>query len=290
MVGSTKVGRRRFLAAMAGISAAVLTEQASAQSVDWRNLSGTDTDPTDQDRSDVQSVGSSRNRTRRPNRPKTLCFLEGTRIATPNGHCLVEELSVGQLVLTVAGQSKPIKWLGQCRRAADATGAWDHDDLPITIEAHAIADNVPSRDLHLSPEHALYLDGILIPAKHLVNGTTIYPMSTRGLDAVNYYHLELDCHDAVWAEGAAAETYRDTGTRSAFDSSEEQDEFRPSRTITKPFAPLVALHGRRNIIASHLRSAGSLLIDRRSQFEVTRDRIFERAVAIEEARGISLAA
>lgn len=291
MVAKTKIARRRLLAAVAGISAAVLTERASANSLDWRNLSGNDTAPADSNSSSVQTATpsgtqSSTSRTQ----AQTLCFLKGTRIATPDGDCRIEDLQVGQLVTTVSGDSKPVQWLGHSQRFSDGSGHWSNDALPITIEAHALAENIPNRDLHVSPEHALYIDGLLIPAKHLINGTTIYPMSSIGLTAVDYYHLELDVHDAVLAEGAPAETFRDTGTRWTFDSAVSQTGFEPTSNSAQPFAPLVEIHGRRAYIATHLRSAASLIVDLRGQFELTRDRVSERGLAIAEAREMSIAA
>lgn len=289
MVARTKIARRRFLAAMAGISATIMTERASANSVDWRNLSGNDPTATDTqagvrpiDPLTTPGSGSSGSR--------TLCFLQGTRVATPNGSCRIEDLKTGQLVLNLDGAPKQIKWLGHSRRMHGSNGNWAEDARPITIEAGAISDQVPARDLHVSPEHAIYLDGILIPAKHLVNDITIYPMDMGNVATVNYYHLELDEHDAILAEGLAAETYRETGQRSSFEESEVEHGFIPSEESVAPFAPLVALHRRRDAILSHLRSAGSILLDQRGQFELTRDRLFERAIEIEESQSVALAA
>ncbi len=289
MVARTKIARRRFLAAMAGISATVMTERASANSVDWRNLSGNDPSATDI-QAGVRPIEPLTTPGAGSSRSQTLCFLEGTSVATPNGPRRIEDLRVGQFVLNAAGQAKPVKWLGHSRRMADQSGNWTADTRPITIEAGAISDQVPARDLHVSPEHAIYLDGILIPAKHLVNGITIYPMDVRNVTTISYYHLELDAHDAVLAEGLAAETYRDTGQRASFERTEAHQGFSPSDETTEPFAPLVALHRRRDAILSHLRSAGSILLDQRGQFEMTRDRLFDRAIEIEELRSNSLAA
>ena len=291
MAAKIKIARRRFLAAVAGISASIVSERASAHSVDWRRLSGNGS----RDRHGRRSSNSlaptrTQQRRRRWGQSQTLCFVKGTSIATPNGERRVEDLRPGQLVLNAQGQPKSIKWIGSSLRTANVDGEWSEDALPITIEAGALADQTPHRDLHISPEHALYLDGILIPAKYLVNGITIYPMNPDGLESVAYYHLELESHDAVLAEGAAAETYRDTGLRGTFEASETQPGYNPAIKATEPFAPLIAMHRRRDTLASHLRSAGSVLIDYRTQFEITRDSLLERAYAIEELRGYKSAA
>lgn len=73
---------------------------------------------------------------------------------------------------------------------------------------------VPRADLYLSPDHALYWDGVLIPVKHLINGSTIARVP---VDDVIYYHLELSGHDVILAKGAPAETYVDTGDRAKFE-------------------------------------------------------------------------
>ena len=70
-------------------------------------------------------------------------------------------------------------------------------------------------DLWLSPDHALLLHDVLIPVKYLINGSTVAQVP---VESITYYHLELLSHDAVLAEGVAAETYLDTGTRAYFDA------------------------------------------------------------------------
>jgi hypothetical protein len=84
---------------------------------------------------------------------------------------------------------------------------------PILIRHGAFGLHRPHRDLVLSPDHAVFVDGVLIPARYLVDGDAIAPLPTS---SVTYYHIELDRHDVVIAEGLAAESYLDTGDRASF--------------------------------------------------------------------------
>ena len=141
------------------------------------------------------------------------CFAAGTRLDTPDGPVAVENLAEGDLVLTAAGPARRVKWVG-----------WRHLDLrrhpdpavaqPIEVAPGAIAPGIPARAVRLSPEHALALDGMLIPVRLLTNGTTI--RQDAACRSVTYYHVELDSHDLLLAEGMAAESYLDTGNRSIF--------------------------------------------------------------------------
>ena len=140
------------------------------------------------------------------------CFAAGTKIATPQGRRPVETLAVGDDVTTVLGGPGRIVWTGS--RAVDC-GMHPRPETvwPVRIAAHSIALNVPERDLYVSPDHALYLDGVLIPARLLINGTTIRQIKRR---QVVYHHIELEQHDLVLAEGMPAESYLDTGDKAAF--------------------------------------------------------------------------
>lgn len=128
----------------------------------------------------------------------------------------VEDLMVGDLAMTVSGEHRPIRWIGH--RLVEAFDHADPQDFwPVRITAGAIAMGVPSRDLLVSPDHCLMFDDVLVPAKHLINGVTI---RQEAVEAVGYWHIELDSHDALFAEGAPAESYRDCGMHAFFEGAE----------------------------------------------------------------------
>lgn len=143
----------------------------------------------------------------------TPCFVRGTLIATPGGEVAVEFLKIGDIVLTVNNGAVPIKWIGSRKLDPKAMDK-PRDELPIRIRAGAISENQPSRDLFVSPDHCMFIEGSLIPAKLLINGTTI--LQEIILSPIDYFHVELEEHDVIWAEGAQAESYLDLGNKSAF--------------------------------------------------------------------------
>jgi hypothetical protein len=148
-----------------------------------------------------------------------VCFVAGTRILTARGEKPVESLRPGELVATLSGQGSPLKpvlFLGR-RRIALAGNPHAAELAPVRIRAGALGENTPHRDLLVSPDHCLYLDGALVPARLLVNGGSI--AVEKGLAEVTYFHIELPAHDVVLAEGAAAESWLDAGNRSWFENA-----------------------------------------------------------------------
>jgi hypothetical protein len=141
------------------------------------------------------------------------CFRAGTLILTARGEVVVEQLVAGDQVISPDGKALAVKWVGW-RHLDIARSSERHRLWPIRIARGAIAENVPRRDLFISPDHAVYLDGLLIPAAALVNGATI--TQSQDVKDITYYHIELERHGIVLAEGVAAESYIDTGNRSFF--------------------------------------------------------------------------
>jgi Hint domain len=166
------------------------------------------------------------------------CLLLGTRITTSDGSACVEDLSLGAMVLTASGESRPVRWLGHreldCNRYRNPAVVW-----PICVKAGAFAENQPSRDLWVSPAHAILVEGVLIPAEKLVNGATIVQVP-RG--HVEYWHVELDSHDILLTEGLPTESYVDCGNRTAFVNGgaylEAHPDFKPKHW-TDTCVPLV---------------------------------------------------
>ena len=123
--------------------------------------------------------------------------------------------------------AQPVKWLG--RRRIDLTAHPRPETVaPIRIRRGAFANNMPHTDLMVSPDHAIFVDGKLICARQLVNGTTI--RQEAGVTAVDYYHVELGTHAILLAEGLPTESYLDTGNRGFFANSDAPLTLHPELT------------------------------------------------------------
>jgi hypothetical protein len=140
------------------------------------------------------------------------CFVTGTRIATPHGECPVERLQAGNRVLLAHGGTARVVWLGHrrvdCRRHPRPL-----DVLPVRIVTGAFGHGAPAYDLWLSPDHAVFIGGDLIPVRYLINGASI---AQHLVPNVTYWHVELQRHAVLLAEGLPCESYLDTGNRAAF--------------------------------------------------------------------------
>ena len=150
------------------------------------------------------------------------CFLAGTLIATPEGQVAVEMLAIGDLILTSDGRAVPAKWIGR-QTHISAFGMLE-TRRPVIITADALGENLPVRDLRLTADHAIVLDGLLVQAGALVNGTTIRHMTSAELgERFVVYHIETEHHETVVAEGMAAETFVDNVSRRRFHNYAEYE-------------------------------------------------------------------
>jgi Hint domain len=204
------------------------------------------------------------------------CFLSGTRIKTTEGEINIEELRIGDNVLTASGQTKPIKFIGRTKVSRERTGPCKTGEGPVKISRFAIDGKAPHSDLYVSPWHAIYIDSILVPVKYLVNGVTIVADAKPEALSLTYYHIELDTHEAILAEGLAVESFR-RGNLHAFDNADEYVRLygSPGEPLA-PFAPIVSYNSSCQELASHIRSALAPVYDFRKPIEKVRDRVVDR--------------
>ena len=141
------------------------------------------------------------------------CYVRGTRILTDRGEIAVEDLMIGDGLMTVSGAVRPLRWIGT-RSYAGRFLSGNRALHPVLIRQGALGEGLPRRDLHVSPEHAMYLDGVLVPACALIDGVAV--LQPRPGGQVEYFHLELDSHDVILAEGAPSESFLDDGSRGTF--------------------------------------------------------------------------
>ncbi len=152
------------------------------------------------------------------------CYLRGTRVLTDQGEKAVEDLAIGDFLVTANGAVRALRWIGNRSYAARFVAA-NRGVLPVLIRAGALAEGIPHRDLFVSPAHAMFLHGVLVPAASLVNGTSVI-QSSDATD-IHYYHLELGSHDVILAEGALSETFVDDDSRGMFHNAASFYEMYP---------------------------------------------------------------
>ena len=148
----------------------------------------------------------------------TKCFLLGTNILTSKGEKSVESLSVGDEVVAICNNgriNRKIVWIGKTDISVDQ-GKNRYDLYPVCIKAHAFGLNKPHRDLYLTPEHTVYIDGGLIPVRMLVNGRSIVIDKSR--DKFQIYHVETEQHSILLSENLMTESYLNTDDKYLFDN------------------------------------------------------------------------
>jgi hypothetical protein len=204
------------------------------------------------------------------------CFLKGTKIQTAEGGRQIETLAVGDLLPTMFGGLRPVQWIGRYPlRKSDPSKPWVKDALPVRIARSALAPHLPRADLYVTAAHSLLIDGVLVPAEMLINGTTITRYEASETDELEYFHIKLESHDVVYAEGVPAETLLNV-EESAVNFAEYLRQYGTAATDEDRCAPHIHIWGGRIELKSRLRSALSPWIDLRNRADVVRDQLEER--------------
>jgi hypothetical protein len=145
------------------------------------------------------------------------CFLSGTLLSAADGAMRVEDIQAGDRLMRADGRTTCVKWV-----AKQEMHPWCQTPEkinPVCIKAGALAEGVPARNLFLTLDHGVVLDGLLINAGALCNGTSIFQVERMPLDGFCYYHVETDAHDVIVAEGAPVESFADFAGRADFDNA-----------------------------------------------------------------------
>jgi hypothetical protein len=216
-----------------------------------------------------------------PSQEGQTCFLRGTSIRTAQGWRNVEDLAIGDLLPTVFGGTQPVRWVGNYRyRKSDPNKPWAKSIRPVRIARSALGPDTPHADLFVTQAHALYVDGALVEVGSLVNGKTIALHAAEELGELELFHVKLDAHDVIFAEGAPCETLL-TVNESANNFAEYFRRYGTPQGVDRPCLPVLSYGGSgRKEIKSRLRSALSPFVDRREQIDIIRDRLEERALAL----------
>jgi len=208
------------------------------------------------------------------------CFLKGTKIRTAEGECKVEDLAVGDLLPTLFGGVRPIQWVARfAYKRSDSTKPWARYAQPVRIARSALAPGVPHADLFVTSWHALFIDDALVPASNLINGTTITLYAADEFNELEFFHIKLETHDVIYAEGAQCETQLNV-SETASNFTEYYRMYGAPNAQEVSCAPLLYYGGRRGEIKSRLRSAISPWFDIREKVDVIRDRLEERGIAL----------
>ena len=177
---------------------------------------------------------------------------------------------------------RPIQWIARFPiKKSDPSRPWPKEASPVRIARSALAPDVPQADLVITAPHAVLIDGLLIPAGNLVNGTTIR-LEAREEDELEFFNIKMESHDAIYAEGTAVETMLGVN-EGAVNFAEYFRMYGMPKTSGTLCALFVSYGGGRDELKSRIRSAVSPWVDCREQIDVIRDRLEERAAALAQS-------
>jgi hypothetical protein len=208
------------------------------------------------------------------------CFLKGTTIRTVSGDRKIQDLAIGDLLPTMFGGPRPVQWIGRYPyKKSDSSKPWADNARPVRIARSALAPNVPHADLYVTGAHSLLIDGVLAPAELLINGTTITRYEASEYDELEYFHVKLERHDVIYAEGAPAETLLNVEESAVNFAKYFRLRGMPA-SEESACLPVVPVHGGRVELMSRARSALSPWIDLRDRADIVRDRLEEGAYSL----------
>jgi Hint domain len=220
------------------------------------------------------------NQNQNNNHNRGKCFLKGTTIRTADGDRKIEDLVVGDLLPTVFGGICPIQWIGYYPyKKSKQAKPWVRDVRPVRVARSALVPDIPHADLYISQTHALLIDGVLVTAGSLINGTTITLYDASEHDELEFFHIKLARHNVIYAEGAPCETVINFD-ESAVNFPEYLRRYGPPTIQEASCAPLLDFSRSRSQIKSRFRSALSPWIYRRQNFDIIRDELEERGIAL----------
>lgn len=180
-------------------------------------------------------------------------LFEGNKNPTVAGERKVEDLAMGDLLPTASGMARPIQWVGYSKfQRSDCGKPWPVCARPVRIARSALGHNVPSADLYVTQGHALFIDGVLVSADRLINGVTVELYEAAECDELELFHIKLESHDVIYAEGAPCETLLHV-SESASNFAEYFRLYGPPVAQERPFAP-ISFRGRRGELTSRLRN------------------------------------
>jgi Hint domain len=208
--------------------------------------------------------------------------LKGTKISTPSGDRLVQELQIGDEVLTLAGR-KTIKWIGYNKFTKEEGKAWQDSVMPVRVAPFAIDDHTPHRDLYLSPRHYIFFNEVLIQVQYLINETSIAQHMPSDMSGIEYYHIDLGTHEVIYAEGALVDSYFDNGSnREGFSNFVQYERLYGVELQSKmtPFAPMLGYDNGRRELKGLVRSLISNVVDVRDPIQIAYDQLAKRAEAM----------
>ncbi|ARW10056.1 Hint domain-containing protein [Acetobacter ascendens] len=146
-----------------------------------------------------------------------VCFLKDSLIKTENGSVPVQNIVPGEMIsvfINGAEEQKEVVWAGTAHVVVNANLPEDQAGYPVRILKDAFAENVPCKDMLITSEHCLFVEGSFVPARMLVNSRSIYYDTT--ITSYDYYHIETEKHSVIMADGILTESYLDTGNRRNF--------------------------------------------------------------------------